>query len=282
MTRKPPPLELERILALPEADLDLAQVALLIAREEYPALDVGVYLRRLDELAANLRDRSGCKQDTQEKLLALGEFLFERQGFSGDPEHYYDPRNSFLNEVLDRRLGIPITLSIVYMEVGWRIGLPLHGVAFPGHFLVKMPVAHGEVVIDPYGGGASLSLRDLQELLNLATGEVSSSRPALARALAVTATKKQILARVLRNLKAIYLHDQQLEKALWTIDRILLMVPESTGELRDRGRLYERLECSHAALTDYRNYLRLEPDADDGEEIRARVVDLSRYGDPLH
>lgn len=274
-----PTERLKQLLNSPEEALDLAEAALVIAQDEYPQLDIGAYLRRLDELAETVRVRLSPEAAPENIIATMNYLFFKEEGFAGNTTDYYDPRNSFLNEVLDRRLGIPITLSIVYMEVGRRLGLPIEGVSFPGHFLVKLELERGDVVLDPYAGGISLSEEDLNQRLHQAYGE--QPEVPLKRLLA-SAGKKEILARILGNLKAIYLRTEEFAKALSVTDRILLISPDLPGELRDRGLLYERQECVHSALQDYRRYLELAPDAPDAEDIRARMIDLQGPAHLLH
>ncbi|OGI48372.1 MAG: hypothetical protein A2151_04045 [Candidatus Muproteobacteria bacterium RBG_16_65_34] len=266
---------LRKIAGRSEQELDLAEAALLIAAEEYPDLDVAGYLRRLDELAEGLRGKLPEKPDLEHAVAALNRFMFEEQGFSGDTENYYDPRNSFLNEVLDRRRGVPITLSIIYMEIGWRLGLPLEGVSFPGHFLVKLATAEGDVVLDPFHGGVPLSEEDLRERLDETYSDLRGLNAPLERLLAASG-KKEILVRMLRNLKLIYLREQEPTKALTVLDRILVVRPDLPEELRDRAQVYERLECYRAAAEDYQRYLALAPTADDAQDIHGHLVELRR------
>jgi len=263
----------KEIAAGPEADIDLVEAALLIAAHEYPGLDVAAYRARVDRLAATLRGRLRRDIGPVESIVALNRYLFEELGFSGNARDYYDPRNSFLNEVLDRKLGIPITLAVVYVEIGRRIGLALHGVSFPGHFLVKCPARDGVIVLDPYAGGASLSVEDLQQRLRTLRG--GAAPPAdIARHMLAAAGKKEILARMLRNLKGIYLQRRDLSRALAAADRVIMLEPRAAEEYRDRAALYQDLECHRAALSDFRNYLMLKPGADDAEEVRRRLVEL--------
>lgn len=275
-----PTKRLKELVSGPEATLDLAEAALVIAQEEYTDLHIVAYLRRLDELAETVRARSAPDAPPENIIATMNHLLFKEQGFSGNANDYYDARNSFLNEVLDRRLGIPITLSILYMEVGWRLGLPLEGISFPGHFLVKLPLKRGEVVLDPYCDGISLSEEDLRRRLLQTYGEEDADIP-LERLL-TTASKKEILVRMLRNLKDSYLRTEELPKALAAVDRMLLIMPDLTDEVRDRGLLYERLECVHAALADFRRYLELKPDASDAAHIRNRIIELQRRAAALH
>jgi regulator of sirC expression with transglutaminase-like and TPR domain len=260
------------LIDLPDEDIDLAEAALLIAKNADQDLDVGRYLARIDQLAQQLSARLPQRCSDTERILSLNRFLFEDQGFGPNLEDYYDLRNSFLNQVLERRLGIPISLSILYIEVGHRIGLHLQGVSFPGHFLVKCKLSEGTVVLDPYCGGISLSLHDLQQRLREARGgEVSS---AIVAGMLVSANKKEILARMLRNLKAIYLEKRDHVHVLSVMEWIIALAPADASQMRDRGLLYLQLECFRAALEDLQCYLVLAPGADDVDEIRHRVLDL--------
>ncbi|HZM47542.1 MAG TPA: tetratricopeptide repeat protein [Burkholderiales bacterium] len=272
----------EEIVARQEEDIDLAEAALAIAAEEYRGLDIPHYLARIDEMAATLGQRLRRDITTTDTIIALNHYLFDELGFSGNAADYYDPRNSYLNEVLDRRLGIPITLSIVYVEVGRRVGLALRGVSFPGHFLVKCAVRNGTIVLDPYVRGASLGMDDLRQRIRAVQGEaVQASDDELRRMLAA-AGKKDILARVLRNLKGIYRQKQQLERALSASMRIIALDPRAAEEYRDRGAIYLELECFRAALTDYEHYLQLRPTADDAEAVSGKVAELRRLAARLN
>jgi len=270
---------LKEILNRPEGAMGLAEAALLIAQDEYPHLDISAYLQRLDDLSSDVGARLSHGASPENIIAAMNHFLFQEEGFAGDAENYYDPRNSFLNDVLDRKQGIPITLSIVYMEVGRRLGLSLEGVSFPGHFLVKLKLQQGRVVLDPYSGGISLSEQELSNRLHQSYGDQLDVP--LDRLLA-SANKRHILTRLLRNLKAIYLHTEEFTKVLSVIDRILLIRPDLPEELRDRGLIYERLECAQSALEDYRRYIELEPNAPDSREIRSRLINLRKTTPELH
>ena len=263
---------LQQVVSGPDEAIELAEAALLIATHVYPDLDVAHYLARIEELAQTLKSRIQPDSGPSQRILALNEYLFAELGFAANKEDYYDPRNSCLNEVLDRRVGIPITLSLLYMEVGGRIGLPLRGVSFPGHFLVKCALPDGTVMLDPYSGGISIGVSDLQKRLGEARdGEVSS---AIVAGMLVAAGKKEIILRLLRNLKAIYLRSQKFDRALPILDWIVATVPDQPPELRDRGMIYQELECSRAALADFERYLELSPGCDDRDQIRSRIVEL--------
>lgn len=256
----------------PDEQIDLAEAALLIAKNANQKLDVGRYLARIDQLADALFARLPSPSSDAERILALNRFLFEEQGFGPNLEDYYDLRNSFLNEVLERRVGIPISLSVVYMEVGRRIGLELRGVSFPGHFLVKCKLSEGTVILDPYGRGISLNLQDLQQRLRGARGgEVSR---AIVAGMLVSANKKEILGRMLHNLKAIYLERRDHDHALSVMEWLIALGPTDAAQVRERGLLYLQLECFRAALDDLQQYLTLAPGADDADEIRHRVSHL--------
>lgn len=265
--------QFETIVAKSEDELNLAEAALLIAVDEYPQLQIARYLLQLDQIAAAIQDRLPGGASHLQVTRVLNQYLFDEQGFAGNMENYSDPRNSYLNEVLDRRVGIPITLSVVYMEVGWRLGVPLEGVSFPGHFLVKFSHRDGEVVLDPFFKGISLSEKALEGRLRHLLGSDVPARDFLPHLLA-GATKKETLVRMLRNLKAIYLkHEDQL-RALSCTDRILAVVPNNAQELRERGELYDRLECPRAAVADFARYLELTPEAEDADDVRRRLVEL--------
>jgi regulator of sirC expression with transglutaminase-like and TPR domain len=271
---------LQRMLEDREENFDLAEAALLMAVDEYPGLDVAAYLARLDAFSDSVCHRVSAAASVQARLTALNEVLFTEERFTGNTDEYYDPRNSFLNEVLDRRLGIPITLSIVYLAVGRRAGLALDGISFPGHFLVKLPIDDGVIVLDPYSSGVSLSEDELIGLLQRVAGQVERTPMSLVQLLA-TAGKRDILARMLRNLKAIYVRQNDWPKALSAVQRIML-VSEAVEELRDRGLIYQRLECFRAAVNDYERYLTQLPSADDAQDIQDRVETLRPMIARLH
>jgi regulator of sirC expression with transglutaminase-like and TPR domain len=256
----------------PEATIDLAEATLLIAKEEYPALDIGAYLARLDVMGAALQATVQGVAEPRRQIEALNRLLFAEHGFRGNSEDYYDPRNSFLNEVLDRRTGIPITLSVVYLAVARRASLPLVGVGMPGHFLVKHVGPDGEIVIDPFAQGAVLSPPDCQQILDrIFDGKVAFSPQHLAPVGA-----QQILGRMLTNLKTIYFNNQEYSKALSAVDRLLVLNPQSATEIRDRGLLASQLRRYTDAGADLERYLRMAPQAEDREVIREYLRALRR------
>jgi len=252
-------------------DFDLAEAALLIAQEEQPHLDVTAYLQRLDALADQIRARVPEPRTQAAIIEQLNKLLFEEERLSGNVADYYDPRNSFLNEVLDRKIGIPITLSVIYMAVGKRLGINIFGVGFPGHFLVKYSGPDGEVVLDPFHGGVTLSHEQLAQKLREMYGE---GNPFLGQIpqLLTPASKREILIRMLRNLKGVYLQKNEFPRALDAIDRIILIDPTIAPEFRDRGAVQQRLGRLQAAAQDFRRYLQMAPQAPDAQAIRGMIA----------
>jgi regulator of sirC expression with transglutaminase-like and TPR domain len=265
----------------------LAQAALVIAQIEYPRLDAEHYLRTLDAMghAANrvIEQETAESGDssTLARIKAFNAYLFEDLQFIGNRERYEDPRNSCLNEVIDRRTGIPITLSLVYMEVGRRAGLHIDGVNFPGHFLVRCPEVGGKggsgLIVDPFHGGALLSEPDCRVLLQKHVG----SEVAFSKSLLAPATRQQIVVRMLLNLKRLYVHMRSFPQARLVTELLLSMTPSALSELRDRGLLAYHLNDVTGALRDLQTYLRLssmsemDKEARDEHEqisIRARAV----------
>jgi len=254
---------------------DLAEAGLLLAGDAYPDLDVDAGLARLDGMAGAVRSRLAADAFPEQKATSLNHYLFQELGFSGNSSDYFDPRNSYLNEVLARRTGIPITLSIIYLEIGRRLGLDLQGVSFPGHFLVKLRVRRGQLILDPFNRGETLGEAELRRRLAQVLPRAQAREAPLDPYLA-SASRRDIIARVLRNLKHIHLKAGRLDAALAVMNRMLLVVPESAEELRDRGLLYQELECFRPALSDLENYLRRRPEAPDAVELRGRVVELQK------
>ena len=246
---------------------DVARGALIVAAEEYPDLDEPSYVRKLDALAAGVSRTLPAKAKAERIVEALHRHLFTDLGFSGNSGDYYDPKNSFLNEVIDRRTGLPITLAIVYVEVARRLGLRASGVGFPGHFLAKIELDEGDLVVDAFNGGAFLSEADIRGLLHNAVGDAVQLSETVLR----PATSREILGRMLQNLKALYLRKGDTPRALSATDRLLIVRPDSTGELRDRGLLCEKLGGTEAARRDLTEYLARAPDADDADEVRATI-----------
>jgi regulator of sirC expression with transglutaminase-like and TPR domain len=274
------PLEpFAELLAREDVRIDLAHACLMVAQDAYPKLDVERYLGEIERMAMRLRGQMPQTSQPEERVAALNEFLFDELGYSGNTDEYYDPRNSYLNEVMDRKTGIPITLSVLYMALGRRVGLPLEGVSFPGHFLVRLRLRNGVLVLDPFAGGAPQSAKELRERLQRvippgALDRVAAGELPLEQFLE-PATNRQIIARVLRNLKGIYRETDKPQEQLDVLNRMLLVAPEASAELRDRGIVYHRLECYRAALKDLSDYVEREPNAPDFEDVRVRMMELS-------
>ena len=258
--------------------IPLARGALLIAQEQYPDLELDKYLDKLAALAREAEMVVKMGHDTIEKIQLLSHFLFEQKGFEGNREEYADPRNSFLNEVIDRRRGIPITLSVIYLEVGKRLGLNLYGIGFPTHFLVKAVDERGELIIDPFYDGAILTLDEIRARLTQVYGQPVEVSPTHLKPIGT----RHILVRMLRNLKAIYLKSADSTRALAALDRILLLDPRSLEELMERGTLYESLECFKAALDDFQSFLSQAPEHTASETAREAVLRLSRQVDRIN
>jgi len=259
----------------PESEIDLATGALLIAAEEYPQLAVEPYLRRLDLLAERVRDRTCGEPAGLVVLQELGHVLFVEEGFRGNSDAYYDPRNSFLNDVLDRKVGIPITLSVVFLEVGWRVGLPLVGVSFPGHFLVRYGGEALNLLVDPFAGGQVRFEDEAQHLLDGVYGGMVRLRPEFLQ----PASTREILFRILTNLKGIYLNARDDRRALATVEQLLVMRPTAAGEFRDRGMLLARAGRPEEAIADLERYLDFAPAAPDATRVRSLIRELAKHAD---
>ncbi len=268
-----------QLIARDASRIDLARACLLIAQDAYPGLDVDRYMGEIERMAIRLRGRLPQTGGAEERVVALNQFLYGDLGYWGNTDDYYDPRNSYLNEVIDRKTGIPITMSILYMELGRRIGLPLEGVSFPGHFLVRLKLRGGMLVLDPFSGGAPQSEEELRSRVKRVIPDgVADDLPAAELPLdqfLEPATTRQILSRVLRNLKGIYRESDKPERMLDVLNRMLLVTPDASAELRDRGLVYQRLECYRAALKDLSDYAEREPDAPDQDDVRVRLMELS-------
>lgn len=263
---------LAEMVTRPEAEVNLAEAALLIAQDEYPDLDRRAYLDRLDGMGLVARERIIDPSDPLPAIRVMNEYLFGEMGFRGNTGSYYDPRNSFLNEVLDRRTGIPITLSVVYMEVGWRIGLEIEGVGLPGHFIVRCRRGGDHIFIDPFNEGAVLTEEDCgRKVREMYGNDLPFQRDFLS-----VVTKRQILARILNNLKGIYFTSKNYGRALAAVDCILAIMPDSAGDVRDRGVIYYKLEAYSRAIADLERYLRMAPKAADAEVVKQNVISIRR------
>ena len=269
---RPPTPSFEALVSRPDEALDIASIALALANDAYPDLEPGVYLSWLDATAEAIADAADLGMPLPERLAMLDRQLFEVEGFRGNRDDYFDPRNSFLNDVIERRTGIPITLSVVYLEVGWRLGLPLVPVSFPAHFLVASTGAK-RVFIDPFDRGARVAPDDLVTRLAPIAGGREQARRFLPRATSPV-SRREVAMRILRNLRQIYAERQDLDRLLVVSNRMVALDPNDAAALRERGHVLARLECYQAAWHDYRHYLRLAPFAEDAADIQARVERL--------
>lgn len=268
--QKSPRHHLATELSRPEAEMELARAALLIAQEEYPQLSVDLYVARLDQIAEEVKDRLA---NESAPLVVLGEViktLYGRRKFSGNSDAYYDPRNSFLNDVLDRGVGIPLTLGIVLLEVGWRMGLPLQGVDFPRHFLVRFTGSELRLLIDPFDEGRIRFEDEAQELLDQSYGGTVPVQESFLR----TASKREILCRLLTNLKGIYVKIGDDHRALAAVERLLMVTPTAAVERRSRGVLLARMGRHDEAAEQFEAYLRVFPSAEDRSHILGMVKEL--------
>jgi regulator of sirC expression with transglutaminase-like and TPR domain len=255
----------------PEGEIDLARGALLIARQAYPDLDVDHYLCQLDTLANDFRARHATRDTLTADLENLGQYLFVDLGFRGNQDHYDDPRNSYLNDVLDRRLGIPITLSVVYLELGHRLGLPLAGVNFPYHFLVRSTDAATPLFIDPFANGALIAGDELSARLPVIEGR----KLELADSFLAPASPRHILARMLRNLKRIHVQQRVFHEAVHCAEKITWLLPAEAENYRDLGFLYYWIHEYGKAIDAFATYLRWAEDPSDAVEIQRNIQVIS-------
>ena len=258
-----------------QEDMSLAMAALLVAQEEYSQLPVDRYLARLDLLAEETKDRLDGETAPLLVMQELLSTLYRRHHFRGNREAYYDPRNSFLNDVLDRGLGVPLTLGIVLLEVGWRLGLPLEGVNFPGHFLVRFQGDAVNFLIDPYDGGALRFEDQAQELLDRVYGGMVRVHDSFLK----TARRQEMIVRLLNNLKSLYLNVRDFPRALAAVERILLLRPIASEEIRDRGVILAKMGKKDEALEQLEAYLSVAPEAADSLRIKGMVEGLKNGDD---
>ena len=259
---------------LKDSQLPLLETALLIARDEYPKLETDAYLAMVDGYGRRLSGSLSDGLDIPSKLTAINHFLYKELGFSGNAMDYEDPRNSYLNQVFDRRLGIPISLAVVHIAVMHRIGLPLEGISFPGHFLVRLPVDDGILVLDPFNQGRPVSIEELRERVTPHLDGQPPSDSQLFQILA-PASVRTILMRMLRNLQTIYQHQGDHERVARSADRILKLSPDLPDALRDRGMAYAEIGYRKGADADFTRYLQLRPEADDADAVRNLLIEGS-------
>lgn len=267
------PLEYFATLVQQDDSIPLFEAALAIAQDADPALDMNGLQMEIDLMAQRLQRRLPADASAVQKLRLLNHFFYREMGFAGNVNDYYAPDNSYLNRVMVTRRGIPISLAVVYMELAQQIGLDVKGIAFPGHFLMKLSVSSGEIILDPFTG-VSLSREDLEERLE-PYFELDGQTQNLPLGLYLReAPPRHILVRMLRNLKALYASPPDWQKLLDIQNRLVILLPEEVEERRDRGLAYAELECPQAALLDLGVYLQARPNAPDAQELRRRLPQL--------
>jgi regulator of sirC expression with transglutaminase-like and TPR domain len=255
-----------------DESIPLFEAALSIAQDIDPQLDLGATQLEMDTLAARLAKRLPSDASHVQKLRMLNHFFYQELGFAGNVNNYYDPDNSYLHCVLGSRRGIPISLAVLYMELAHQVGLEVKGISFPGHFLMKLSVQSGEIVLDPVNG-ASLSREDLEERLEPYLSQ-NSERDAPLSAYLQDAEPREILVRMLRNLKSLYFERAEWDLALGVQQRLVILLPDDVAERRDRGMAYANLECPQAALKDLEEYLVRRPHAQDAGMLRQMLPSL--------
>jgi regulator of sirC expression with transglutaminase-like and TPR domain len=262
----------QELVTLPDGAVPLAEAALLLACEEYPQLEISPYLDRLDEIADFVRPKLHTGMSPLDTIEALNEVLFGIVGFRGNTENYNDPRNSFFNDVLERRIGIPITLSAVYLEVARRISFPIFGVGMPGHFLVKYGDRTQEFFLDPFNGGQILTREDCERRFS----EMFGNEQEFSERMLDVVSPRQMLFRMVNNLKTIYLKVHAYEKSLAMVDMMLLADPEAIEQYRDRGILKVQLRRFNAAVRDFEQYVKGAPDSKDRPQVEEHLKELRR------
>jgi len=278
----PTTLEYFAALVAEDASLPLLEAAVSIAQDDYPQLDTQGVLAGIDALAHRLRRRIPADAVAVQRLRWLNRYFFQELGFGGNANDYYDPANSYLHRVLETRRGIPITLAVIYVELATQIGLTAHGVAFPGHFLAKLRMSQGEVVIDPFTG-QSLSRDTLEEMLVPYTRAGAGRFQAPLGLFLQAAPAREVLARMLRNLKEIHRNAENWARLLSVTQRLVLLLPSAWSERRDRGFAYAALGCDDAAAEDLTTYLERAGEVSDREAVAARLARLVRGRSPrLH
>ncbi|MFH7244770.1 MAG: SirB1 family protein [Spirulina sp.] len=273
------PTQLRELLAqeLQQApdQVNLAKAALYIAQEEYPDLDIPSHLEMLNRMADTLRQQLPKTTYPLKIIRTINQYFFDELNFRGNTVDYYDPRNSFLNDVLHRRVGIPITLSLVYLELAKRISFPMAGVGMPGHFLIRPTVDEMAIFVDPFHQGEVLFEQDCRDRFQQTFGDGARLNPDYLSPISPTT----FVVRMLTNLKMIYLQQRNVPKAMDAINRILLIYPEAVGEWRDRGLIHYQQGQLDKALLDLERYLYESPDASDAYEIRRVLQQIEQVQD---
>lgn len=264
-------MEFREYAAQADDDLELWTGALLVARDEHPALDFARETERIGELAAGLDSNRLGGLDLDGRIGVVAEYLFERCGFACNVADYYDPNNSFVDVVLDRRLGIPVTLAVIYVEVVGRVGVDARGVAFPGHFLVRVSSDREVRHVDPVDG-RTLDTAELERRVRKVLGERATLEPDMLEPTPVRHT----VARMLMNLRGIYAERGDFARLLVVLDRLIDLLPVLGSEVRDRGLIKAKLGAPRAAIDDLMRYVESLPNAEDIDEIKALIAEIER------
>ncbi|HEX7150075.1 MAG TPA: transglutaminase-like domain-containing protein [Thermoanaerobaculia bacterium] len=265
----------EELARRPEPHLDLVEASLVIALEENPRIDVERYLGDVHAWADAVRERLAGSRDVGRLVETINHILFDEEGFHGENDDYYDPRSALLSEVMDRHAGLPITLSILYLELTRRVGIEATGVSLPGRFLVKFSGSFGQVVVDPFDGGRVLTTVELQKILDGVYGGGVRLREHHLRSF----TPREILARELAQLKAAYLSQHELARAAASIDRLLILDDRDAYEVHDRAALAMQMHAYQQAIELFERYLLLMPHAEDRGRIREQIAYLRAWLD---
>lgn len=263
----------EELAGLPEPLLDLVEGSLVIALEEDPSLDIDRHLSAVQSWSDAVRERLQGSRDIERTVETINRLLFDEEGFHGENEDYYDPRSALISEVLDRHAGLPITLSILYLELSRRAGIEASGVALPGRFLVKFSGPFGIVIVDPFDGGRVLTTAELQKILDGMYGGGVRLREHHLRPF----TPRQILARELAQLKAAYLAQHDLPRAAASIDRLLILDDRDGWEVRDRAGLAMQMHAYTQAIELFERYLALMPSAGDASHVQEQIAYLKAW-----
>lgn len=257
----------------PEPLLDLVEASLVISLEDNPRLDIDRYLQQVESWSGAVTARLDGSRDVERIVGSINGLLFDEEGFHGEDEDYYDPRSALLNEALDRHAGLPITLSILYIEISRRMGMDVAGVPLPGRFLVKFSGEFGQIVVDPFEGGRVLSTVELQKLLDSVYGGGVRLREHHLRSV----TRREVLARELAQLKAAYMARHDLPKAAASIDRLLILDDRDAYEIRDRAAVAMQMHAYAQAIEYFERYLELAPHADDRLRVREQIAWLKAW-----
>ncbi len=274
---------LDYFAALVQEDdiIPLFEAAAAIAQDVEPELDLVAVQLELDAFAARLKQRLPDDASHLQKLRMLNHYFYNDLGFSGNVNDYYNPDNSYLHRVMHSRRGIPISLAVIYMELAQQIGLHVQGISFPGHFLMKLTIPAGQVVLDPFNG-TSLSREELEERVQPYIMQQDFPDDFQLNAYLAAASSRDILVRMLRNLKALFMQKESWQRLLQVQERLVILLPRDITERRDRGLAFAHLDCPQAALQDLEAYIEQRPYAMDTAALRARLPELREAGRRLN